>query len=361
MKNNKELSELQKQDISNSDIIESDIIDPEYDTEADSQNRESLFFRINWHIVLAAGFVIFIGLLVLWFFNYGHYIDRDSLDFLVGRDEIETRDSILPLTNDKDAVPIDDGITTIVAFGNAPFADDRNSSDSLANLIADLSGATIYNCSVADTYLAAVEKTFLSDKYPMDVFNFYWLTTLITLDNRIIFEQAFEAMGENTPEDALEVYQTLTNIDFELVDVITIMYDASDYLAGHEMYNDNNRTDILQFTGNMEAGIELIQEFYPHIRIIVMSPTYAFALDEEGNYVSSDKQRYGQDVLSTYVTKQFESAYYRCVSFVDHQLGTFTEDEAADYLTDHLHLNLRGRKAVAERFVYALNYYSDNK
>ena len=137
------------------------------------------------------------------------------------------------------------------------------------------------------------------------------------------------------------------------------MYDASDYLAGHEMYSDQNSTDIMQFTGNMEAGIELLQSTYPHIRIIVMSPTYAFAVNEQGEYVSSDMYTYGeQDVLSTYVIRQYASAATRSVSFVDNLYGTITEDNASEYLTDNLHLNVAGRRLVAERFEYALNYYN---
>ena len=89
-----------------------------------------------------------------------------------------------------------------------------------------------------------------------------------------------------------------------------------------------------------------------------MSPTYAYGLDENGDYISSDIQRYGWDVLSTYVIKQYASCNSRGVTFVDNLYGTINEDQAPEYLTDHLHLNLAGRKKVAERFVYALNYFS---
>ena len=100
------------------------------------------------------------------------------------------------------------------------------------------------------------------------------------------------------------------------------------------------------------------QDFNPYCRIIVMSPTYAFAINEEGEYVSSDIQRYGQDVLSTYVIRQYASCATRSVSFVDNLYGTITEDNAEEYLIDNLHLNVEGRRRVAERFEYALNYYN---
>lgn len=315
---------------------------------------KNLFFRINWHIVLGVCVLLFFVLLVVRLLNWGRIIDLDTIFDGTEGTYKDDYDSILPLIN---GTPQDDGVTTVVAFGNAPFADDRNSTDNLAAMIEDLSGAKVYNCSVANTYLAATGETFRSDVDPMDAFNFYWLTTLVALDNTAPCEQAFEAMGDNTPEDAREAYEILTTLDFNTVDVITLMYDGSDYLDGREMYNDENPTDIRQFTGNMEAGIELLQQYFPNIRIIVMSPTYAFGVDENGKYVSSDIQRYGQDVLSTYVIKQFQSAYNHSVTFIDNLYGTIHEDIAKDYLTDNLHLNLKGRKLVAERFVEALTYY----
>ena len=84
---------------------------------------------------------------------------------------------------------------------------------------------------------------------------------------------------------------------------------------------------------------------------------YAAAVDENGEYISSDIQRYGWDVLSTYVIRQCYSCNTRGVTFVDNLYGTITEDNAEQYLTDNLHLNTEGRRLVAERFLYALTYY----
>jgi lysophospholipase L1-like esterase len=138
------------------------------------------------------------------------------------------------------------------------------------------------------------------------------------------------------------------------------MYDASDYLDGRNMYNDDNPTDITCFTGNLEAGIELIKETYPNMRIIVMSPTYAYAV-VDGQYVSSDKYTFGEmDVLSTYAIKECASSSEQGVTFVDNLYGTITEDNADKYLIDNLHLNVEGRKLVADRLIYALDYFKEN-
>lgn len=328
------------------------------------QNGGKKFPRINLHIILLIVVILFISGIVYKFLNFGVKVDRDEI-FKDGPGTYEDNyDTILPLM-DADNNPVykqyGEG-DTILFFGNAPFADDRDSADNLVNMIQEMTGITAYNCSISGSYLAAQAREPDPEKHPVDVFNLYWLCSLATEFHDFAdenYRRAVEVLGENAPKEAMDVYNTLKSIDMNEVDAIVIMYDASDYLAGHEMYSDTDSTDLIQFTGNMEASIELLRFCYPDIRLMVLSPTYAFGIDENGDYISSDIQRYGWDVLSTYSIKQYASCASRAVTFVDNLYGTITEDNAKDYLTDNLHLNVEGRKKVAQRFVYALNYYKE--
>ena len=330
--------------------------------EEDEEDSSSHFLKPSMFIHI--GFALVIVLIIFLAFNrIMNFGNKQNLADYEGTYDAEVLDSIMPLIPKAGAEVVDDGKTTIVALGNAPFADDRDSEDSLANIIEEMTGATVYNCAVGSSYLAAENPTLAIETAHRDAFNFYWLTTAFCLrNNDYLYEWIFNELDGQLPADGIEAYNTLMNLDFSTVDVIVLMYDGSDYLAGHGMYDDFNDTDIQTFTGNMCAGIDLIQEFYPHIRIIVMSPTYAFAVNEDGEYVSSDQYTYNdQDVLSTYVIKQFGYSYDREVTFVDNIYGTITEDNAEEYLIDNIHLNVEGRKKVAERFVYALNYYEEKE
>jgi len=312
---------------------------------------------LNLHVLLLVTFLFFVVFLYAKFSNWGERINLSDLTEDYSHINPEVLDQFLPLVDSEGRIVPTGEVDTIVAFGNAPFADDRDSEDNLANLIAEATGATVYNCSISGSYLASQSYVFDSKAAPMDAYCFYWMVCMATMDgiNSYYFDHAAEILGDATPPEAQEVRDILTTLDFNTVDVVTVMYDASDYLMGHAMYDDNNSTNIQQFTGNLEAGIEKFQETYPHIRIIVMSPTYAYALDEDGNYVSSDMYVYGdRDVLSTYVIKEFASCSARSVTFVDHLYGTVTEDNATEYLKDHLHLNQKGRELVTQRFVNAL-------
>ena len=314
---------------------------------------------LNVHVFFALAMIIVIGLVAYRFTHWGQRVSQSDI-FKDGQGSYDDSwDSILPLTDENGQMVITDA-SNIVLFGNAPFADDRDSSDSLANLIAKETGANVYNCSISGSYLAAQELNFDPTVAAMDAYCLYWLVSLATgapIDNYYV--QAAEQLGDKTPADAEEVINTLKTLDFNTIDTVAIMYDATDYLLGNPMYNDDNPTDPTQFTGNLEASLDVLQSLYPQIRIIVMSPTYAYAVDENGDYVSSDMYIYNnRDVLSTYVIKECYSANLHSVSFMDNLYGSITEDNAKEYLTDNLHLNVKGRKIIAKRFEYFLNYYS---
>lgn len=327
---------------------------PEEDTPGRSR-------RFPTHLLLHLAFVLAValcvGLVIFRFSNWGTRVpsffdpdaDIDDSEF------IEVLDYMINVPADRRQDT--DGVRTVVLLGNSPFSDDRDSADSVVGLIGQMTDATIYNCSVADSHLAASQETFLANEDPMDAFNLYWLTTLITLHNTGIYDSAFAAMGDAAPADARYAYDTLSTLDFQNVDVLAIMYDASDYLEERPLYNVLNPTDIQTFAGNMDASLELLCDTFPHLRIIVMSPTYAYYVDENGEYISSDIHKSGGFSLSTYAGNLEQLAYYHSSSYLDNIYGTVNEDNASDYLTDHLHLNAAGRQKLAERFVYALEYF----
>ena len=367
-----EIVDLENETVQDTDFGKSDIFDDveEYpddkyeendweEEEEDHPSPKGIRRFLNLHVLFALVLLVVVGLLGYRITHWGQRVSQSDI-FKDGQGSYDDSwDSILPLTDENGKMIVNDA-SNIVVFGNAPFADDRGSSDNLASLIAKETGATVYNCSISGSYLAAQHTNFDPTLAPMDAYCLYWLVNLaagVPLDG--YYNDAAEALGDKTPPEAEEVVNTLKTLDFNTIDTVAIMYDATDYLMGNAMYNDDNPTDPTQFTGNLEASIEVLQSLYPQIRIIVMSPTYAYAIDEDGNYVSSDIYIYnGRDVLSTYVIKECYSANLHSVSCRDNLYGSITEDNAKEYLTDNLHLNVKGRKLIAKRFEYFLNYYS---
>ncbi len=319
------------------------------------------FLKINWHIVLLIVLLISVIIIIYSIRNWGETIDLSELfpegDTPEQEVEVEVLDNILPNLDSEGSAAAADGVTNIVLFGNGAFAEDYGTINNVGNLIAEMADVNVYNCAVSNSHLAASNVTFSANADAMDAFNFYWLTTFAAVDNVDPCEQALEAAADSLPAEAQTVYELLLDIDFSTIDVIGIMYDATDYLEGRPVFNAENHTDIQTYYGNLTAGLDLLQNTYPHIRIIVMSPTYAYAIDSEGNYVESDIYVYNEFPLSTYSQMLEQSASNAGVSFVDNLYGTVNIYNANDYLIDNVKLNKEGKQKLAERFVYALQYY----
>ena len=338
--------------------LDNDDTDDIYEEDAP---KRGIYRFVNLHTLLLAVIVCVVVICFVRLKNWGVMIDLDEI-FKDGPGTYEdTLDEIVPLLDANSQPIIQDKLSNIVVFGNAPFADDRDSENGLANMLSKITGANVYNCAIGDSKLACEQEFFNVTEHPEDVFSLFYLSCLaVGYEYDAYFSDAKRNLTEigEYPEDADEVIETLSTLDFNTVDAIIIMYDATDYFELSTMYNADNSEDITTFTGNLELGIAVLQSVYPDIRIIVASPTYAFAINEEGEYISSDRYAYnGHDVLSSYVIREGVSSLSKGVSFLDNFYGTFNEDTAKDYLTDNLHLNKAGRELVAKRCEYFLNYY----
>ncbi len=334
---------------------------------AEGTGTESKSWReylLNPHTFFFLLFVVIILIIVLRISKWGNRINSNEFfqqNPLI-QEGAEAYDVMAPKTDEDGNIIANKSPHTILFFGNSVFADDRDSKDNVVNMIAERTGSTVYNCSVGGSYLASGNYDMKKDRSGLDVYNFYFLILYLNWREQLDYFDWLESNPEaNLLPETQEVRHTLETIDMDTVDTIAILYDGSDYLAGHPLINPEDPSDVTTFTGNLEAGIEVLQREYPHIRIIVMSPTYAFGLGENGDYVSSDTVFYNEEErpLSAYMLQECLSSVNHNVTFIDNIYGTFNEDEAPKYLTDHLHLNQKGREKVAERFIQALNYYDE--
>ena len=321
-------------------------------------------YLFNVHTLLILIAICILGYILIRFKNWGVHVDNEYIDkHGVYTDGKDTFDVIYPLTNDDGKVIANKSPHTILFLGNAPFAQDRNSENGVVNMIAKQTGATVYNCSVEGSFLAAKSDTLMHTNSGLDVYNFYWLCLYLILGKDVGYFDWLESLpgGVILPEEK-EIRNTLETIDMSTVDTIAIMYDASDYYAGSMIYDPNAETEVMSFAGNLKAGLELLRTYYPEVRIIVLSPTYAFGVEEDGSYVSSDIKIYdGGGTLSSYMMKECEIAVGANVSFLDNIYGTFNEDEAPEYLSDEVHLNQKGRELVVKRFIGALTQFDEKK
>lgn len=325
------------------ELEQTTIHDTEKKTDASSKNGG---FRPSIHLILLAAIVLVIAFSAfrLYQWNKGERIEYDPNDQSTEFD-VEALDSIIPLAPDKREGYEDDGVTTILCLGDDPFSLNQG-ENGLAEQIAKKTGATVYNGSFTGTTIAPASASF-GEGDMLDAFSFLYVATSLAHGD---FELMKTAATYSSDEMFPVTTELLAGLDMNSVDIICIMYDASDYINKRPCDDPNEPRNPVTYTGALRTGLAAIQEAYPHIRLVVMSHTFCHTINEEGNFENGDRIDLGHGTLSHYLQKELDAASDCGVSFIDNFYGSVNEDNYLDYMTDYIHFNDAGRELLASRF-----------
>lgn len=316
--------------------------------EINGKPQKGKHLPLNIHVILLAAIVLAIGFSAFRLYQWDkgkipnpmENLDQQTLNF-----DVEPLDSIIPLAPDKREGYVDDGVTTILCLGDDPFSLDQGAGG-LAEQIAEKTGATVYNGSFTGTTIAPASAAF-GEGDMMDAFSFLYVATSVAHGD---FELMKTAANYSYDENFAVTADMLANLDMNNVDVICIMYDASDYINKRPSDDPNEPLNPITYTGSLRTGIKAIQEAWPHIRIVVMSHTFCHTINEDGNFENGDRVDLGHGTLSHYLQKELDAATDCGASFIDNFYGSVNEDNYLDYMTDYIHFNDAGRELLASRF-----------
>ena len=308
--------------------------------------------KINFHIIILAVIVLLAGISFyrLYRWNQGGKLELPDNTENTEDLDVETLDMIIPM----DAAALegreDDGVTTILCLGNNPFSDDRG-DEGLSTMIAQKTGAVVYDCSFPDS-TAACKNPVYDPNYTKDHFNLYYVVESFR-------NNEFTAINSIAGDEADPRYQEgvdiMKTVDMDKVDVIIIMYDSTDYNVGSPAEDLNNPGNVSTFTGGLRVALNNIRTTWPYIRVYLMSPPYAQAMDEEGNLSNGTITDFGNGPLVHYVYKESEVAMDCGVSFIDNYFGTINEDNYEEYMKDYMRYNVAGREKLADRIATIIN------
>ncbi len=308
-------------------------------------------FRLNWHLLLFALILIIAATaiikLVIW--NAGTKSDFDPAHIAEGGD-VEPLDTIIPLSDSKLEGHEDDGVMTVLCLGNNPLTDETGERG-FVSLLSSKTNATVYNGGFPDSTIGTKYSVY-NEGYPRDNFNLPHVAQSICSGDFSRMEAASSA--ESNPIYA-ETVNTLKSIDYSKIDMIAIIYDGTDYLAGIPSDNPNDPYEISAYTGGLRTAIEAIQNSYPYIRIVVMSHTFAQSIDANGNFQNGGSTDLGNGALPHYLLKEIDVSISCGVSIIDNFYGTINEDNYRDYMSDNIHLNDAGRQLMADRLAEFIN------
>lgn len=317
----------------------------------ENTNPQKPKFKINFHLVIV-GLILLIAIvsvykLVKW--NIGTKSDFDP-NYTTTDFDIETLDMIIPMNSTDLAGHVDDGVTTILCLGNAPFSDERGDIG-LAARIADKTGATVYNCAFPNSAVACKNAVY-DPAYSQDQFNFYYVVECFRNNN---FSSIHSLAEANEDSNYINAVLDMEAVDMSAIDVMLIMYDSTDYNIMSPSDNPANEYDVTAYTGAMRTTLKNIRETWPYIRVIVMSHSYAQYMDANGNVSSGTTTDLGNGNLNHYLVKEVDVAMDCGVSIVDNYFGTINEDNYEQYMRDYMHYNDEGREALANRISEIIN------
>lgn len=306
------------------------------------RRKNNYNFHLIFFLIVIALFLFAIIKFFLW--SKGETSDYDPNEVTTEFD-VETMDYIQPMDSSRFEGIEDDGVTTILCLGNAPFADNKG-ENGLAQTIAEKMGGVAYDGSFANS-LQTMSSDSSKDNAHMDGLSLYPVVSAICNNDYSIVE----TIAANVGETESETVDMLKSLDYSKVDMLLIMYDLSDYISKRPLYNPDAKYDVTTWAGSLYASLELLEKTYPHIRTVILSmPASGKVVD--GSYVDGDQNNLGNGTLPDYLNYEVMVAMENGVSFIDNYYGVINVENRDEYLVNDYHLNEKGIEAIADHFYH---------
>lgn len=218
----------------------------------------------------------------------------------------------------------------IVVFGDSIWNAARG-KDGISEYVQEGTGATVYNCAIGGTTAAVVGADDSFDNWTSNSFN-----GMIYAARKLI--PAEQILGEG--EVVLDI---IKQVDFNEMDYVIISYGLNDFFSDVSIY-PKAYYELTNYVGALRNGIDKLKEHYPHLKIIVVSPTYTKMFEGEKTFEIGD-----------YVEAARGVAAELDVEFLDmfHVLGNNAETRT-EHLGDGVHMSAEGRKVYSDAVVHFL-------
>lgn len=229
----------------------------------------------------------------------------------------------------------------IVNFGDSIFGND-DSSSGVSNLIALYTNSTVYNCAFGGTRMIA--RTSTTTGY--DKFDFSTLMDAIISNDYSSQEEAISLY--NLPSYYSKRLETLKSVDFEKINIVTLNFGSNDYIGG---------ISISKFIEKYIEVVGKFQEKFPHINVVLITPTWRCWLDEEDLFVEdSNTKEYNGNTLIDFTDAYKQVAQTLNIPLVDvYNIGINKNNWTRFFLTsDTTHHDVLGRDRLARVIARAL-------
>ncbi len=244
----------------------------------------------------------------------------------------------------------------IIVFGDSIMrhTKDEDTEDSVVDRMAELSGKKVFNGALGGTCMSRTDTT-MQMAYTKDGLSMVSLARAIYMKDFGVQETI--RIRENATEYFYDTVSSLEYMDYDKAEIVFIEQGINDYHAGVPIENKEEPYDQYTYKGALRTSIHYLQEAYPHLRIILVTPTYSWYTVP---HQTCEEMNEGGGILEDYVQAQIQVAEEMGVEIIDLYHDFYIHDTWEDYLiytVDGVHPNELGRDMIASKLV---EYLLDN-
>lgn len=233
----------------------------------------------------------------------------------------------------------------IACLGDSIIGKER-SNTSVTAMMESMLGEPVANTAFGGTSASLGNREY-RPTYHEDSFN------LVALADAIVY-QDFDVQHYDLSSNRFrlpyftDALNTLTKVDFSQVEILFIAYGVNDYGAGRPLDNSENPKDVYTYGGALRYSIEKLQDAYPQMQIVLLTPLYCNFEDDGIKRSDSETLDLGYGPLANYVETELAIAEEYGIPCIDnfHNMG-INRDNAKEYTEDGIHLNEEGRAILA--------------
>lgn len=146
-----------------------------------------------------------------------------------------------------------------------------------------------------------------------------------------------------------EALKELAQVDFTKTELVFIEHGINDFSAGRPLDNEEDPMDRYTYGGALRYSIEKLQEYYPQLRIVLVTPLYCYFQENGQRALDSETSDFGYGSLENYVELELAIAKEYGLDVIDnfHNMG-INRENVDEYTEDGIHLNQKGRQLLAE-------------
>lgn len=276
--------------------------------------------------------------------SYKRFIRSGGVEPIVG---VWAKDkSLLPGGNNNTGHPL--GGKTVVCFG-----DSLTEFGDYTGKIAQETGATVVNVGFGGCRMAKSPEG--SNRFIYNEMSMAGVSETLNSGDFTALENVAENLKNNHGDDNTAAVSRFKNTDFNQVDYITIFYGTNDW-NGEIPLGSIDSQDVFDFNGAINKSVENILTKYPHIRILLLTPTWR-ARKDVGDGLETDNN---PNPSGVYMIDYVEAIEERAKSHKIPSFNMYTQSginiyTSEYYQRDGLHLTDKGDELISRIISHELS------